>query len=217
MRDLHAALFVVTLIGLCYEVRHARRHWRSYAWHRVPLSVLALTAAFFVRRFTWFMVLPVILLARNLESALQTERGTWSLVGQGACVAFAALAFSLFGYRITVTKAWSDSHVASGYPPRDLTEFVADCGLRGNLYNPYGWGGYCIYHLYPNCRVFLDGRDHVYYRAGPVVFADSMLIEIGSPAAANVLERINVNIVLIPNSAFSRSHRRPPSVKASPA
>ena len=123
----------------------------------------------------------------------------------GACIAFAALAFSLFGYWITVTKAWSDSHVASGYLPRDLTEFVADCGLRGNLYNPYGLGGYCIYRLYPNCRVFLNGRDHVYHRADPVVFADSKIIQIGSPAAANVLKRINIDNVLVPNGAFARS------------
>ncbi len=37
---------------------------------------------------------------------------------------------------------------------------------KGNLYNEYKWGGYLIFHCYPEKKVFIDGRAEVYKRKG---------------------------------------------------
>jgi len=34
--------------------------------------------------------------------------------------------------------------------------------ITGNMYNLYHWGGYLIWRLYPDHKVFIDGRADVY-------------------------------------------------------
>ena len=50
---------------------------------------------------------------------------------------------------------------ASYFPDR-LAQFVESNNLRGNMLNSYGFGGYLIWKLAPERRVFIDGRNEVY-------------------------------------------------------
>jgi len=45
--------------------------------------------------------------------------------------------------------------------PAAAVDFLKTQGVKGELYNSYGWGGYLIWRLYPT-RVFIDGRADVY-------------------------------------------------------
>lgn len=42
--------------------------------------------------------------------------------------------------------------------PIHAVAFLERQGLRGNLALPFDWGEYAIWHLYPRCRVSIDGR-----------------------------------------------------------
>ncbi len=43
--------------------------------------------------------------------------------------------------------------------PSGAVSFIQDNMLSGNMFNLYNWGGYLIWSLYPDYRVFIDGRN----------------------------------------------------------
>jgi len=46
--------------------------------------------------------------------------------------------------------------------PEGATKFIKNNHFKGNLFNEYAYGGYLLYHLYPEQKVFFDGRTDVY-------------------------------------------------------
>lgn len=46
--------------------------------------------------------------------------------------------------------------------PAGAVAYLKEHRPVGNLFNTYGWGGYLVYTLYPDYRVFIDGRADVY-------------------------------------------------------
>lgn len=45
--------------------------------------------------------------------------------------------------------------------PVKAVQFIKENDISGNMFNYYGWGGYLIYSLYPEYRVFMDGRGDI--------------------------------------------------------
>lgn len=46
--------------------------------------------------------------------------------------------------------------------PVEAVDFIEDQHITGNMYNLYHWGGYLAWRLYPDQKVFIDGRADVY-------------------------------------------------------
>jgi len=46
--------------------------------------------------------------------------------------------------------------------PVDAVDFIEEQRITGNMYNLYHWGGYLLWRLYPDQKVFIDGRADVY-------------------------------------------------------
>lgn len=42
--------------------------------------------------------------------------------------------------------------------PKGATDFLSNLKINGNMFNEYGFGGYLIWRLYPDKKVFIDGR-----------------------------------------------------------
>lgn len=42
--------------------------------------------------------------------------------------------------------------------PKDSADFLSNLKIDGNMFNEYGFGGYLIWRLYPDKKVFIDGR-----------------------------------------------------------
>jgi hypothetical protein len=80
--------------------------------------------------------------------------------------------------------------------PAGAVDFLRRQGRRGTLWNEYVWGGFLIWHLYPELRVSIDGRMAVY---GPERFGEQVtVVELG-PGWQDVLAR------LAPDTAIVRS------------
>jgi len=45
--------------------------------------------------------------------------------------------------------------------PVECTQYIKDSGLQGRMFNTYRWGGYLIWHLWPEHKVMVDGRADV--------------------------------------------------------
>lgn len=54
------------------------------------------------------------------------------------------------------------SKIINSKIPARATDFIIDNNIQGNMFNTYAYGGYLIYRLYPNQKVFIDGRADMY-------------------------------------------------------
>lgn len=50
----------------------------------------------------------------------------------------------------------------SWYFPDGIVEYTVKNNLRGNMLNSYAFGGYLIWTLYPERKIFIDGRNEVF-------------------------------------------------------
>ncbi|HET6979070.1 MAG TPA: hypothetical protein VFI24_22240 [Pyrinomonadaceae bacterium] len=97
-----------------------------------------------------------------------------------------------------ISRVWHFATHQSDYVsirnPTAAVEFLKANRLPGPIYNRYGWGGYLIYKLYPDYRVYIDGRADVY---GDAFFAEAMRAYDGAGDWASSLDRWTIKTVLI--------------------
>jgi hypothetical protein len=106
---------------------------------------------------------------------------------------------------LAVTRVWDFASHQRYYEsirnPVAAVEFLKSQRLPGPIYNRYGWGGYLIYHLYPEYRVYIDGRADVY---GDAFFTETMQVYDGVGNWKEPLDRYGIQTVIIdPNVALS--------------
>lgn len=80
----------------------------------------------------------------------------------------------------------------SRYPERTMT-FIRENRLPRQLFSVYAWGGYELWRLYPEYRMFMDGRTHVY---GPDVLREFLDVVNVSPRWQVVLDKWQVQTIL---------------------
>jgi hypothetical protein len=78
--------------------------------------------------------------------------------------------------------------------PVAAVEFLKSQRLPGPIYNRYGWGGYLIYQLYPEYRVYIDGRADVY---GDAFFTEAVHTYDGQANWRESLDKYNIQTVII--------------------
>ncbi len=77
--------------------------------------------------------------------------------------------------------------------PVEATAFLAEQRPAGLLYNPYEWGGYLAWRLYPEYPIFVDGRTDLYSEE---FFNDYLQLAGGAQDWSALLERYDVDLVL---------------------
>lgn len=82
---------------------------------------------------------------------------------------------------------------AKDYPAGGVA-YLTEHRPAGNLFNTYGWGGYLIYTLYPDYRVFIDGRADVY---GDSLVEEYAQVAKITPQWREVLDRHEVTTALV--------------------
>ncbi len=100
--------------------------------------------------FCWFMSLCLAPYVHMISKYLLPIRA-------GAAAAFLALL-----YLITFAFPFERGVGAASYFPERIVNFTKQQNLQGNLINSYAFGGYLIWALYPERKVFIDGRNEVY-------------------------------------------------------
>jgi hypothetical protein len=78
--------------------------------------------------------------------------------------------------------------------PSGAAEFLRREGRRGTLWNEYVWGGFLIWHLYPELRVSIDGRMAVY---GPERFSEHLAVSELTPGWQDVLARLDPTAAVV--------------------
>lgn len=93
-----------------------------------------------------------------------------------------------FVFKPGITKRW----ITPWYPVR-LVRFLKTAEIAGPMYNFYTWGGFLIWSLYPEHRVFIDGRaidDWINRTADGILKAYS--------GWSSKLDAYNINFIVIP-------------------
>lgn len=125
---------------------------------------------------------------------------------------FGRTAFLATGLAL-VTLAFGFAAELRGLPRRDWFSYtgalrgfpVAACdaievsGWKGNLFNDYKWGGYCLWRFYPERKVFIDGRAEVYF---DTAFDDYYAIHNVFPDWAERLRKWRVDTALLDRQSY---------------
>jgi hypothetical protein len=80
-------------------------------------------------------------------------------VATRAIAGFAALSLL---YVLTVSFPFERGFGIASYFPQQIAKFTKEKKLQGNMLNSYAMGGYFIWSLYPERKIFIDGRNEVY-------------------------------------------------------
>jgi hypothetical protein len=78
--------------------------------------------------------------------------------------------------------------------PVAAVDFLEESETSGNIYNLYHWGGYLIWRLYPERKVFIDGRADVY---GDAFIDEYLQVYQLREAWQEPLDRYDVSVVII--------------------
>jgi hypothetical protein len=156
------AAFFLLLLATFAALIVSRRRVRP---RDIILLLATLTAALSsVRMIPLFVLIAVPIVARPLGDWLATSnsaalrpRSQFAFLNVGIVVA------------MIVFAAIHTSQVIRRQPQAEATHFPAAAAAylqqdppAGNIFNHYDWGGYLIFKLYPQTRVFTDGRTEVY-------------------------------------------------------
>lgn len=79
--------------------------------------------------------------------------------------------------------------------PEGAVKYVKENRPVARMFNIYDWGGFLIWNLYPQYRVFMDGRGPDVY--SPQFWAEYETVELAKEGWDKVLDRYDVNFMLI--------------------
>jgi hypothetical protein len=100
--------------------------------------------------FAWFMPLFLAPYLSGINEKKMTVRVT------------AILSVLVFLFSITIAFPFERGLGIASYFPKKLADFTKEKNLKGNMLNSYALGGYLIWSLYPERKIFIDGRNEVY-------------------------------------------------------
>ncbi len=195
--------------------------WLRYYWAMVVIAIALMLLKFILRRRVELAQLLVFSLiafmaeqharilmfalavvpfyiGKDLSEIKDLPGKLWVSLRLGAYASMVILAVGFMTYmkeagislkpNFKATDQW-----ISPWYPFDLAQFIEQNKIPGPMYNYYTWGGFLIWSLYPDYRVFIDGRalDDLVNRT-----ADSILKT--APGWDQQLDVYGINFVAIP-------------------
>jgi hypothetical protein len=200
--DFHQGAFLPLaaslILGLLVGYARGRSHPGEVLW----VITLALMALQSTRHAPLYAIVTLPLLGARLNEALPGWPQPFARLRPALNVGF-----PLFGWAITVASLGAlllggdalplqtgREPRADGYPADGAAYLRAHPDLHGNLFNTYAWGGYLIDQLYPQRRVFIDGRADVH---GDELVTSARATERLAPGWRETLDRWDIRVVLV--------------------
>jgi len=175
----------------------------------VVLSVFFLAAIAMRRNIPLFAITAAFIVPQYLEDTAGKAVKKMYSKFSAPLVAAGLLVFSIVSIvsALTINKSnFIEMEIPQDSFPVNAVSFMKDNGISGNAVIFFNWAEYCIWKLYPDCRVFLDGRLCCAYNVKTIndffnflyargdwqrairdYSADIVLIHRGNPAYAKML------------------------------
>jgi hypothetical protein len=114
-------------------------------------------------------------------------------------IAAVFLLIFLMGYLYSANKGrFFQKGVAWERYPKGAADFLKQNKIYGNMLNTYVWGGYLIWALYPDYKVFTDGRgliEEVVFQGGKIRGAHQKIL-FGQPEWKALLYAYNITFII---------------------
>jgi hypothetical protein len=95
--------------------------------------------------------------------------------------------------------------------PVDAVTYIETQRPAGPMFNSYNWGGYLLFRLWPDYRVFVDGRTDLY---DDTFLREYLHIYRADDGWSDLLDKYNVRMVVVEaDSVLARFLRRDPAWK----
>src|SRR5579884_2689378 len=148
---------VVVVLAITLWTAYKRRIFKELLWF-IPLIPLPLSAYTASRNVVLGYIAFVVVLGWDFSKMEFSKLKVWAKISLGvALIVFLGLHIFLLIQKRNVPDL---------YYPVDAVQFIKDYNLQGHMFNEYGFGGYFLYNLYPQQKVFIDGRTDVYIKPG---------------------------------------------------
>lgn len=171
------------------------------------LVITALSTLRSSRNVPFFALVAIPLLAEHSWHWLQSQKwGSWFTktekreIGNALVIKVVLNIIVLLITPLTVIAVRLGNSVANQpateartYPAAAVT-FIAKEKPPQPIFNEYVWGGYLIWHLYPDYRVSMDGRADVY---GDALVEEFLAVHDGEPKWREALDTKGVRTVLV--------------------
>jgi hypothetical protein len=166
----HVPLFaVVAAPPLAAALQEAMASWRRVDWAHLRAAA-----------------------RRRLPSLAPALTAPGAPVVAGAVLLLTAVSAHWVGMAGVPTNPLRLDLAESRYPGRTMT-FIRENRLPPRLFSVYAWGGYELWRLYPEYRMFMDGRTHVY---GADILKDFLDVVNAGPRWHVVLDKWQVQTIL---------------------
>jgi len=146
--QLSFTLYTVTLlvvVGLFVFVVFKKKTYTNFLW-TLPFFPLTISA-YIASRNEYLGYLGLTILLGSIAKYL--DKKIW--IGLGIIIV-------LYG-TVLLQQKLQPTYL---YYPVNAASFVEKYRLKGNMFNEYAYGGYLLWRLYPEQKVFIDGRSDVY-------------------------------------------------------
>ena len=166
----------------------------------IILTLVAIYISSSAVRFRWLFFIPVYWLATGLSFSLprKGEQRDKQPVRYAALLS-TPLILLIIGTSLYLQLNSAISfrkHVNLKDYPEGLCNFLEDVSVGGNLFNSYNWGGYLIYRLTPQYKVFIDGRTILYSTINPNLLLDHVVIEQKLEGYNELLEDYDIDVLI---------------------
>jgi hypothetical protein len=98
------------------------------------------------------------------------------------------------GSHLVPPGQWFDYTTSAALFPRAAADLLQRGEWPGPFFNDYEWGGYLLWRLYPQRKIFSDGRAEVYY--GTQAFDDQIAIQKVTRECPVALDRWRVETII---------------------
>ena len=166
----------------------------------VLLTFLGYYAFTHVRYAAFFPIAALPVLGKRLSSVMLVRWGRWVLPPLILCIAVYAVSRE---FSVNIATATSGAWINDRRFPVKAADFILANNVQGTMFNQYDWGGYLIWRLAPQRRVFADGRNlnsdvllHEY-----IISTAQVNYGTGEQVWKSLLQKYGVNYVL----AYSRT------------
>lgn len=201
-------LFLLSLLSFVINIKQIKTWRKEIVFLYILVLIMGLKA---IRFIIFFVAIASFITSINLKGFLErvsplrlfeSRINIMKKLGTGLTMLILVVISTKFAIAgIRYTGIFSEKPYNTDYT--GAVTFIKQNGLKGNIFNEYNDGGYLIWWLTPDSRVFIDGRN-LYLTAfsiftsvvdspySPVSFYDR------TPVYERVLDYFNIDLVVLP-------------------
>lgn len=147
---------ILFTLALFSWVNFKQKNLKQSLWI-LPLLPLVFSA-FLASRNAFLSYLALSLILGGIVGKIKFNN--YSMFWKSMFIALIAIVISFHLWMVVDKKR--EQNLGINYYPEQAMNFIKNNHLQGNMFNEYGFGGYLLYYLYPDQKVYIDGRTDLY-------------------------------------------------------